>query len=330
MRQFLRNNGLSLTLFGLFLISLLGQAIAGWRAQGEELRMHDLAPVGLGTYLTTGHFISAVFENWESEFLQMAVYVLLTVFLFQKGSSESRKPDEANPEDELPQSRRGDPDAPWPVHRGGLILKLYSHSLSIALVLLFLLSFGLHLAGSTRRANEEALLHHQPSRTLLETLADAEFWYESFQNWQSEFLSIAVLIVLGVFLRERGSPESKPVAAPHAATGHRPAGRSAVYLPSGMPGRRGLGRTRTLAGGAARARDGPCWRSRECRAGGPMPTNRQGSASPRSLSRAGRHCLSGVGAATRSRPAQSRRADPDPSRLAPIDRGWGGPRSRTW
>jgi hypothetical protein len=220
MRQFLRNNGLSLTLFVLFLISLIGQAIAGWRAHAEDLRIHDLAPMGFGTYLTTGHFISATFENWESEFLQMAVYVLLTVFLFQKGSPESKKLDEANPENEPPRKPGAERNAPWPVHRGGLILQLYSLSLSLALVVLFLLSFWLHLAGSTRRANEEALLHQEPARTMVETLADAEFWYESFQNWQSEFLSIAVLVVLGVFLRQRGSPESKPVSAPHATTGH--------------------------------------------------------------------------------------------------------------
>jgi hypothetical protein len=161
-----------------------------------------------------------VFENWESEFLQMAAYVLLTVFLFQKGSSESKKPDEKNLEDESPSTKRSDPGAPWPVHRGGLLLKLYSHSLSIALVALFLASFWLHLAGSTRRMNEEALMHHQSTQTVVATLGDPEFWYESFQNWQSEFLSIAVLLVLGIFLRERGSPESKPVAAPHNATGH--------------------------------------------------------------------------------------------------------------
>jgi len=220
MRQFLRDNGLSLALFGLFLVSLGGQAFSGWRAQLEELRLHELPEIGFLPYLASGHFISAVFENWESEFLQMAVYVLLTVFLVQKGSSESKKPDESNPEEEAPEKHRRDPDAPWPVHRGGLILKLYSHSLSIALVGLFLMSFWLHLAGSTRRMNEEALQHHQPLKTMTETLVEPQFWYESFQNWQSEFLSIAVLIVLGIFLRERGSPESKPVAASHAATGH--------------------------------------------------------------------------------------------------------------
>ncbi|WP_262271538.1 DUF6766 family protein [Microvirga yunnanensis] len=220
MRRFLRDNGLSLTLFALFLVSFIGQALTGWKADAEELRLHELPAIGFLAYLTSGHFISATFENWESEFLQMATYVLLTVFLFQKGSPESKKPDEDNPEDEAPATRRREPDAPGPVHRGGLLLKLYSHSLSLALVILFLLSFWLHLAGSTRRISEEAHQHHQPSQTMIETLADPQFWYESFQNWQSEFLSIAVLLVLGIFLRERGSPESKPVAAPHAATGH--------------------------------------------------------------------------------------------------------------
>jgi hypothetical protein len=220
MRRFVRDNGLSLTLFCLFAVSIAGQAIFGWRALLQQLQQHAGPPLDFLSYLTSGHFVSAVFENWESEFLQMVVYVLLTVFLVQKGSSESKKPDAENEEDEAPEKRRGEPDAPWPVHRGGLALRLYSHSLSIALVALFLLSFGLHVAGSTRRMNEEASLHHQPTQSVAETLIDAEFWYESFQNWQSEFLSIAVLIVLGIYLRERGSPESKPVAAPHHATGH--------------------------------------------------------------------------------------------------------------
>ncbi|ANY83659.1 hypothetical protein BB934_36015 (plasmid) [Microvirga ossetica] len=220
MRRFLHDNGLSVVLFSLFLVSLIGQALTGWKAHAEDLRIHDMPAIGLLSYLTSGHFISAVFENWESEFLQMAAYVVLTIFLFQKGASESKKPDESNPEDESPYAHRSDPDAPGPVHRGGLLLKLYSHSLSIALVTLFLVSFWLHLAGSTRRMNEEAREHRQPPQTMTDTLVDPEFWYESFQNWQSEFLSIGVLLVLGIYLRQRGSSESKPVAAPHHATGH--------------------------------------------------------------------------------------------------------------
>jgi hypothetical protein len=154
--------------------------------------------------------VSATFENWESEFLQMGIYVLLTAWLIQKGSPESRSPDE--PE-------TASLSAPWPVPKGGVWLWLYAHSLSITFFVLFALSFWLHLLGSTRRANEQALLHATPIMTAIERLADPEFWYESFQNWQSEFLSIGSLVVLGIFLRERGSPESKPVHAPHSQTG---------------------------------------------------------------------------------------------------------------
>jgi hypothetical protein len=220
MRQFLRNNGLSLTLFGLFLVSFVGQAVSGWRTHAEELRIHNRPELQFIDYLQSGHFISATFENWESEFLQMAAYVLLTVFLFQKGSPESKDPDQDDSENEAPEACQGKHDAPGPVHRGGLLLKLYSHSLSIALVVLFLLSFWLHLAGSTRRTNEEALQHQGPIKTMVDQISEPEFWYESFQNWQSEFLSIGVLLVLGIFLRQRGSPESKPVAAPHSKTSH--------------------------------------------------------------------------------------------------------------
>jgi hypothetical protein len=223
MRQFLRDNGLSLTLLALFLVSFIGQALTGWRANAEELRLHELPEIGFLTYLTSGHFISATFENWESEFLQMAAYVLLTVFLFQKGSPESKKPDQDNPEDEPPAQAawrtgrtRAGPSG-WPAAETVLAL---AQPRPRDVVPSVLLAFWLHLAGSTRRSNEEALQHHQPLKTMTEMLGEPEFWYESFQNWQSEFLSIAVLLVLGIYLRERGSPESKPVAAPHAMTGH--------------------------------------------------------------------------------------------------------------
>jgi hypothetical protein len=214
MREFLRNNGLSLAIFALFLASFVGQVSAGWYALGAELADHGQSAPGLLGYLRSGHFVSATFENWESEFLQMGIYVLLTAWLIQKGSPESRDPDESQDE-----PGTAGPCAPWPVRKGGVWLWLYAHSLSITFVLLFALSFWLHLLGSTRRANEQALLHAAPIITAVERLADPEFWYESFQNWQSEFLSIGALVVLGIFLRERGSPESKPVHAPHSQTG---------------------------------------------------------------------------------------------------------------
>jgi hypothetical protein len=214
MREIFRNNGLSLALLALFLASMVGQVLAGWWALGEELASHHRPAPGLGSYLLSGHFLSATFENWESEFLQMTVYVVLTAWLIQKGSPESRNPDAA------PEERpAGGATAPWPVRKGGMWLRLYAHSLSITLLVLFGWSFWLHLLGSTRRANEEALLHAAPAETAATRLADPEFWFESFQNWQSEFLSIGLLVILGIFLRERGSPESKPVDAPHAQTG---------------------------------------------------------------------------------------------------------------
>jgi hypothetical protein len=218
MKRFFRDNGLSLTLFGLFALALVGQTLTGWRAHAEELKLHQSTEIGLVDYLATGHFISAIFENWESEFLQMAAYVLLTVFLIQKGSPESKSPDQSEEAKDKPDRKRW-AEAPWPVKYGGFTLKLYSHSLSLALIVLFVLSFALHLVGSNRNANEQAAQHQQPSLSLADTAIDPQFWYESFQNWQSEFLSIGVLLVLGIFLRERGSPESKPVAAPHSMTG---------------------------------------------------------------------------------------------------------------
>ncbi|MCW2245813.1 hypothetical protein M2352_001404 [Azospirillum fermentarium] len=214
MRRFLHDNGLSLVLLALFLGAIIAQAVAGWRADVEDLRVHGAPALGFAAYLASGHFLSAVFENWESEFLQMAVYVVLTAILIQRGSPESRDPDEQEDEDQTPADA-----LPGPVRRGGLRLWLYSHSLSTALVALFLLSFGLHAAGRTLRANEEGALHGQPPHTIADTVTDAEFWYESFQNWQSEFLSVAVLVLLGIWLREKGSPESKPVSAPHSQTG---------------------------------------------------------------------------------------------------------------
>lgn len=152
MRSFLKNNSLSLVLTGLFILSLAGQALSGWKTYNEEQQAHAQPVTDLAEYLTNDHFLEAVFENWESEFLQMAAFVVLTVFLWQKGSPESK-----------PVSGRDEVD--------------------------------------------EVIINDDSPR----------FWFESFQNWQSEFLSIAVLIVFAVFLRQKGSPESKPVGASHAA-----------------------------------------------------------------------------------------------------------------
>jgi hypothetical protein len=150
----------------------------------------------------------------------MSAFVVLTAWLFQRGSPESRDPDDpSSPEERDPALDAQDPDAPWPVRSGRLARSLYSHSLGVALGLLFALSFLAHWINSTRHAADEAIAHGQAPPTMLERIGDSGFWYESFQNWQSEFLSTAVLIVLSIYLRERGSSQSKPVGAPHEKTG---------------------------------------------------------------------------------------------------------------
>ena len=213
MRTTLRNNGLSITMFAIFLATLLGLVGTGHRVYNEEQASHGEPGVALSGYLTSGHFVEAVFENWESEFLQMGAYVFLTVFLFQKGSPESNDPDGAGQEAPEP---RAPHQTPWPVRRGGWVLKVYEHSLSLAMLLLFVGSFALHVRGGAIEKSEEARAHGEAAVSSLEFLGTAELWFQSFQNWQSEFLSIGVLVVLAIFLREKGSPESKPIEPPPA------------------------------------------------------------------------------------------------------------------
>lgn len=219
MRRFLHDNGLSIALFALFLVSLAGQMLAGHAAQVEDRREHGRPPGTLVEYVGSGDFLEAIAENRESEFLQMAFYILLTAFLVQKGSPESRKPDGGEPTDVVPAPGDAPADAPRPVRRGGLALALYERSLSIVLFLLFFVSFGLHAVAGAAAYNEEQLLHGGRTVSALGYLATPRFWFESFQNWQSEFFSVGLLVVLSVFLRQRGSPQSKPVAAPHGETG---------------------------------------------------------------------------------------------------------------
>jgi hypothetical protein len=219
-RRFLREHSLALVTFGAFLVLWLGgQVWAGHRTFNEEQRAHGEPTVSLGRYLTEADFGEATFENWESEFLQMGVYVLLTAWLVQKGSSESKPPEGDPARDEDPRLHRDDPDAPWPVRRGGWVLRLYEHSLSIALLSLFALAFTGHLVTGARAYSAEQIAHGEPGVSALGYLFRSQFWFESFQNWQSEFLAVGCLVVLSVYLRERGSSESKPVAAPHAKTG---------------------------------------------------------------------------------------------------------------
>ena len=209
-----KRNGLSIVLLLLLLCFLGGQVWTGFLAHNQELAEAHRAPLDLWSYLHSGHFVSATFENWESEFLQMGMYVLLTVSLRQKGSAESRPLDKAQEEERVEPG-----STPWAVRKGGLWKTLYGHSLAIAFGVLFVLSFSLHLAGSWRAEVDEQVAKGLPAPTWWEHLGSSSFWFESFQNWQSEFLAVLALVILTIFLRQKDSPQSKPLAAPHSQTG---------------------------------------------------------------------------------------------------------------
>ncbi len=218
MAKFFKDNGLTIVLMLLFLGSLVGQWLAGVHFENEQLIEHGEEPIGAIAFLSDPQFLSTVFENWESEFLQMSAYVVLTAFLFQRGSAESEDPDEPSRDGRLANARFA-PDAPTPIRKGPAARWLYAHSLGIALLILFAASFILHWLFSARLAAEEAAMHGQTAESFSQYLTSPQLWFESFQNWQSEFLSTAVLVVLSIWLRQKDSPESKPVTAPHSKTG---------------------------------------------------------------------------------------------------------------
>lgn len=220
MRKIFRENGLTIVLVLCLGIFLVGQIVAGMLEYNEDQRTHGRPEVDIVSYLGTAHFVEATTENWESEFLQMFAFVILTACLYQKGSAESRDPDKDEPDDKYPTGSRARKDAPWPVRKGGIALKLYENSLSLAFLLLFLLSFIFHAISGAREYNQDQLEHGNTEQvTAIEYLGTPRFWFESFQNWQSEFLAVAAMVVFSIFLRQKGSPESKPVDAPHNKTG---------------------------------------------------------------------------------------------------------------
>lgn len=219
MRRFLRDNGLSLVLLALFLLAAVGQGLAGWGVYNEEQEIHGEPQVGFAEYLSTPHFGEALAENWESEFLQMALFVILTAFLYQRGSAVSNPPpdEEAGEPSRSPQVTE---DSPWPLRQPlKWVRTLYANSLAVALAALFVFSFWLHAWNGAREFSEEQIQHGQAGVSTVQYLGTSRFWFESFQNWQSEFLSVLVLAVLSIWLRQAGSPESKPLEKPHHRTG---------------------------------------------------------------------------------------------------------------
>jgi hypothetical protein len=204
----------------LFLIFWAGQSVTGHRQYNADQEEHGRGVISYANYLQSSHFWEATAENWESEFFQMFGYVILTAILYQKGSAESKRPGEPEKVDREPRNRKGR-RVPWPVRRGGWVLRLYEHSLSLGFLLFFAVSISMHALAGARQYDEEQIAHHQAgSLTVLQYAGTSRFWFESLQNWQSEFLAILAMVVLSIFLRQRGSPESKPVDAPHDQTGN--------------------------------------------------------------------------------------------------------------
>lgn len=213
LRRVFKNHGLSIVMFTVFLALLVGQALSGMHDYNDERGKRGEAELGLAEYLRSSHFAEATAENWESEFLQMFFYVLATSFLYQKGSAESKDPRERH--EHHTATRKVTKDSPWPARRGGWVLRVYEHSLSLAFFLLFAIAFVWHARGGHRLYNEERIGDGEAPVKLGEYLTSSRFWFESFQNWQSEFLAIASMVVLSIFLREANSPESKQVQTPH-------------------------------------------------------------------------------------------------------------------
>lgn len=210
LRRQLYNNGLLAAMFGIFALSLIGMSITGWATNNDELKSHNKSTQSYGSYLTSGNFVEGVFENWESEFLQMWALTILTIYLRQIGSKDSKPLRGKTPQDTRPRYTLRNASTP-----GAKLIALrhtiYSHSLGLALLGLFIMSFSLHAAGGAAAYNEENRQHGEGTVSVIGYVATSQFWYESLQNWQSEFLSIGVLMLLSIKLRERGSPQSKPV-----------------------------------------------------------------------------------------------------------------------
>jgi hypothetical protein len=221
MRRFLRENSLGLFFGALFLAAVTGQAIAGHIAYNEEQIAHGSEAISLGRYLTSSEFGQAVMENWQSEYLQFLVFILATVWVLQKGSPESKPLDESGRESDEEQriGRHAKSDSPLWARMGGWRAGLYGNSLLIVMALIFLGSWLAQSLTGWNAYNQEQLDHGARQISWIGYLGNAEFWETTLQNWQSEFLAVGSFAVFAIYLRQRGSPESKPVGAAHSDTG---------------------------------------------------------------------------------------------------------------
>jgi hypothetical protein len=221
MRSFLRNNGLSLFFAAIFLAALVGQSFAGMAQFNQQQLAESMATVSYGEYLTSSDFAVDVAENWQSEYLQFLLYIYATVWLLQRGSPESKDLDEAGTETDEEQriGEHSRSDSPSWAATGGLRTALYSRSLIIVMGAIFLASWLAQSLAGSASYNQQQLSQRQDPVPWLAYLATPDFWNRTLQNWQSEFLAVGSMAIFSVYLRQRGSPESKPVGASHQATG---------------------------------------------------------------------------------------------------------------
>jgi len=221
MKKFIRENSLSLFFIALFLLAVGFQALAGWQDFNNSQLSHNGDPIGFGRYLLSSEFGVAVLENWQSEYLQFTLYVVATVWLLQRGSPESKELDNPGGESDKEQKigPHADESSPRWARVGGIRTWIYSNSLLLVMGAIWFLSwFGQSITGRVAY-NEERFDHHQAGLSYVEYLGSADFWERTLQNWQSEFLAVGSMAILAVYLRQRGSPESKPVGAAHEHTG---------------------------------------------------------------------------------------------------------------
>ena len=218
---FIRNNALSLAFGALFLITLVGQAISGVADFNAQQVTDGLPQVGFLDYVTSSSFAVDVMENWQSEYLQFLLYILATVWLVQKGSSESKDPGDEGPESDKEQriGRHAQVDSPAWARIGGWRTAVFSRSLGLLMGVLFLLTWAASAIAGWAAFNSQQLGQRQDPVTFVGYLGQADFWNRSFQNWQSEMLAVGSMAIFAVYLRQRGSPESKPVGVAHADTG---------------------------------------------------------------------------------------------------------------
>ena len=217
----LRNNGLTLFFLGLFVAAVIGQAIAGNAEFNTEAIAHGSETKAFWSYIVSADFGQAVMENWQSEYLQFTLFIVATVWFVQKGSPESKKVDQVGTQPDSDQlvGEHARPDSPKWARARGLKLWLYSNSLLLVMGTIWIGSWLAHSLTGWRVYNEEAVDHGEKTLGWLQYVATADFWETTLQNWQSEFLAVGSMVVLSIYLRQRGSPESKPVGLPHESTG---------------------------------------------------------------------------------------------------------------